>query len=162
MRLDKTDFKIMKILQQNSKITNLELSKRIGLSPAPTLERVKKIENGGAIKSYHAVLDPELMGIKVQTFVLVVIDWQKENALDRFIEHMKEFDAIVECHIITGDADALLKIQCKDIASYEKLLFGEISSLPEVERIKTLMTLSNVKKSNILPIEYEIQGKIVV
>ena len=90
----------------------------------------------------------------MQTFVLVIIDWQKGNALDNFVKKMNELPEVMECYVITGEADALLKIQCEDISRYEKLLFGEISTLPEVERVKTLMTLSNVKKSSVLPLDY--------
>ncbi|HHS95819.1 MAG TPA: Lrp/AsnC family transcriptional regulator, partial [Phaeodactylibacter sp.] len=81
-KLDKVDLKILKILQENSKITNLELSRKINLSPAPTLERVKKLENTGTIHSYHAVVNPQAIGLSVKTFVLVSLAWQKENALN--------------------------------------------------------------------------------
>ena len=80
-KLDKIDLKILKILQQNSKITNLDLSKKIGLSPAPTLERVKKLENSGVIGSYHAQVAPASIGLNVKTFVLVSLAWQKDNAV---------------------------------------------------------------------------------
>lgn len=159
MRLDKLDFKILRILQENSKITNLELSKQIELSPAPTLERVKKLETNGIIQSYHAVIDATRLGIKVQTFVLIIIDWQKENALENFIKKMQDIQEVMEVYVITGEADAMLKVQCSDITRYEKLLFGEISSLPEVERIKTLMCLSTAKSSSVVPLDYEPSSK---
>ena len=115
-KLDKTDLRILKLLQENSKITNLDLSKKIGLSPAPTLERVKKLEQSGIIVSYHAKVDASAMGLNVKTYVLVSLAWQKPNALDNFIKKIKQIDEITECYIITGDADFLLKIVCKDIA----------------------------------------------
>ncbi|RMF25746.1 MAG: Lrp/AsnC family transcriptional regulator [Bacteroidetes bacterium] len=154
-KLDRIDLKILKILQENSKITNLELSKRIGLSPAPTLERVKKLENNKVIESYHAKVNPQALGLNVQTFVLVSLAWQKENALNNFMEKIKAIDEIVECYIITGEADFLIKIICKDIPTYEQLLFKTLSQIDEIERLKTLMTLSTVKHSNLLPYEYE-------
>ncbi len=153
-KLDKVDLKILKILQKNSKITNLELSKSIGLSPAPTLERVKKLEKNGVISSYHAKLDHTLMGLSVKTFVLVNLLWKKENALENFIDKIGEIDEIVEAYIITGDADLLLKIVAKDIPTYERLMFNKLSQIDEVEHIKTLMTLSNVKDNNVLPFDY--------
>lgn len=153
-RLDKTDLKILRILQENSKITNLELSRRIGLSPAPTLERVKKLENNNVIKSYHAHVNPEAIGLNVQTFVLVSIAWQKKNARESFLEKVKHIDEIASCYIITGEADFLMKIVCKDIATYEQLLFRTLSQIEEIERLKTLMTLSTFKDSTILPFEY--------
>jgi len=153
--MDKIDLKILKLLQENSKITNLDLSKKIGLSPAPTLERVKKLEQSGIIQSYHAKVDAAAIGLNVRTFVLVNLAWQKESALENFIKKVGEISEITECYIITGDADFLLKIVCKDIATYEKLLFKTLSQIEEIERLKTLMTLSKVKKEKVLPFFYE-------
>ena len=154
-KLDKTDLKILKILQENCKITNLDLSKKIGLSPAPTLERVKKLEQSGYIESYHAKVNPQAIGLNVQTFVQVSLAWQKENALNNFMEKLKTVDEIVECYIITGEADFLIKIVCKDIPTYEQLLFKTLSQIEEIERLKTLMTLSTVKNSKVLPFDYD-------
>jgi len=153
-KLDKIDLKILKILQKNSKITNLDLSKQIGLSPAPTLERVKKLENSGIIESYHAQVSPASIGLNVKTFVLVSLAWQKDNALNNFLEKIKAIEEITECYIITGEADFLIKIVCKDIPIYEQLLFKTLSQIEEIERLKTLMTLSTVKDSKILPFKY--------
>lgn len=154
-KLDKIDLKIIKLLQQNSKITNLDLSKKIGLSPAPTLERVKKLESTGVVQSYHAVVAPTSIGLNVKTFVLVSLAWQKENALNDFLEKIKGIEEITECYIITGEADFLIKIVCKDIPTYEKLLFKTLSQIDEIERLKTLMTLSTVKDSKVLPFDYQ-------
>ena len=85
-KLDKIDAKILELLQTNSKITNLELSKKIGLSPAPTLERVKKLESTGVIESYHAKVSPQKVNLTISTFVLVNISWVKPKALESFIE----------------------------------------------------------------------------
>ena len=155
-KLDKIDLKILKILQENSKITNLDLSKKIGLSPAPTLERVKKLEQAGIIESYHAQVNPQTIGLSVKTFALVSLAWQKENALENFIKKVNEIDEITECYIITGDADFLLKIVCKDLPTYEQLLFKTLSQIEEIERLKTLMTLSKVKKDKVLPFPYKL------
>lgn len=154
VKLDKTDLKILKILQENSKITNLDLSRRIGLSPAPTLERVKKLEKNNVILSYHAQVNPQAIDLNVQTFILVSLAWKKENALNRFLEKIKAIDEITEGYIITGEGDFLLKVICKDIPTYEQLLFKSLSQIEEIERLKTLMTLSNVKNSKILPYNY--------
>ncbi|MEO1516437.1 MAG: Lrp/AsnC family transcriptional regulator [Bacteroidota bacterium] len=154
-KLDKIDLKILKILQENSKITNLDLSKKIGLSPAPTLERVKKLENTDVIESYHAQVNPTSIGLSVKTFVLVSLAWQKENALNNFLSKIQEIEEITECYIITGEADLLIKIICADIPTYEQLLFKTLSQIEEIERLKTLMTLSTVKDSKLLPYTYE-------
>ncbi|MCB0689845.1 MAG: Lrp/AsnC family transcriptional regulator [Saprospiraceae bacterium] len=154
-KLDKTDLRILQILQDNCKITNLDLSKKIGLSPAPTLERVKKLENSGYINSYHAEVNAASIGLNVKTFVQVSLAWHKENALDNFISKIKKIDEVTECYIITGEADILLQIVCKDIPTYENILFKTLSQIEEIERMKTLMTLSTVKDSKVLPYEYD-------
>lgn len=154
-KLDKIDLRILQILQENSKITNLELSKRIGLSPAPTLERVKKLEQSGVIESYHANVNSQAIGLNVKTFALVSLAWNKENALNNFLSKIRAIKEITECYIITGEADFLIKIVCKDIPTYEKLLFKTLSQIEEIERLKTLMTLSTVKETKTLPFKYD-------
>ncbi|MEZ4912205.1 MAG: Lrp/AsnC family transcriptional regulator [Saprospiraceae bacterium] len=154
-KMDKIDLKILRLLQENSKITNLELSKRIGLSPAPTLERVKKLEQSSIIQSYHAKVDSSAIGLNVKTYVLVSLAWNKKDALENFIKKIKKVPEVTECYVITGEADILLKIVCKDIPTYEQLLFKSLSQIEEIERLKTLMTLSKVKKEKVLPYDYD-------
>lgn len=154
-KLDKTDLKILELLQDNSKITNLELSKRINLSPAPTLERVRKLENSNIIQSYHAKVNANALGLNVRSFVLVSLAWNKENAFDNFVKKIETIQEVTECYIITGDADFLLKIICQDLAAYETFLFKKLSVIEEVERLKTLMSLSRIKKTKVLPFIYK-------
>lgn len=154
-KLDSIDKQIIRILQENCKITNLELSKRIGLSPAPTLERVKKLETNNVLASYHAQVNQSAIGLNVQTYLLAEIAWHVDNSLDNFLKKVQEIDEVVECYIITGEADALMKIVCKDIPTYENLLFNTLSKIEEIKRLKTLMTLSQVKNSRVLPYDYE-------
>ncbi len=154
-KLDKMDLMILKTLQENSKLTNLTLAKKIGLSPAPTLERVKKLEANGVIESYHAHVNLNAIGLNVTTFVLVSLALKKENSLKEFQEKIMAIEEVTECYIITGEADFLLKIVCKDIPTYEELLFKELSQISGIERMKTLMTLSSVKNSKVLPFDYE-------
>lgn len=156
-KLDKIDLHILKILQDNSKITNLDLSKRIGLSPAPTLERVKKLEQNDTIQSYHAQVNPEAIGLMVKTFVLVSLDWRKDMARENFLSQVESIEEITECYIITGEADFLIKIVSKDIPTYERLLFKTLQQIDEIERLKTLMTLSTVKDSKLLPYDYQVE-----
>ncbi|HRI01736.1 MAG TPA: Lrp/AsnC family transcriptional regulator [Saprospiraceae bacterium] len=154
-KLDKIDVKILNLLQSNSKITNLELSKKIGLSPAPTLERVKKLEQLGIIESYHAKVNAHKVDLTINTFVLINVAWNKPKALESLIEKLNGIPEVIESYVITGDADVMLKIVCKNITRYEHLLFHKLSQIEEVERLKTLMCLSTVKASNTLPIELE-------
>lgn len=153
--LDKIDFHILRLLQENSNITNLSLSNQIGLSPAPTLERVKKLEKNGVIRSYHADVNPKALGLDVVTFIMVTITWHKEDAAGHFLRQVNEIDEITECYTITGDGDFLLKVTCRDLQAYQNLLFNVLSQIPEVERLKTLMTLSTVKHHKVLPLDYE-------
>ncbi|MBK8955494.1 MAG: Lrp/AsnC family transcriptional regulator [Saprospiraceae bacterium] len=154
-KLDKVDIRILNFLQENSKITNLELSRKIGLSPAPTLERVKKLEQLEIIESYHAKINPNKVNLSISTFVLINLAWHIPGAMDSFVAKIKEIDEITDCYVITGDADILMRVVCKDIQAYENLLFRKLSQIKEVERLKTLMTLSIVKSSNKLPIRLE-------
>lgn len=151
-KLDQTDRKVLDILQEYAKITNADLSKKIGLSPAPTLERVKKLEISGIIKSYHAKLDPELVGLGVSTIVMVTLVGHKKQVTDSFVEKVKDIPEIMECHHITGDGDFLLKVISKDITSYQKLLLEVINEIEEVANTKSMVILSTFKDSKKLPI----------
>ena len=146
-KLDKIDVKILNILQENSKITNLELSKKIGLSPAPTLERVKKLEQTGVIESYHAKINAHKVNLAISTFILVNIAWNKPKALDNFMEKIKKIEEIVECFIITGDADVLMKVVTKDMQTYEALLFKKLSQIEEVERLFGIVVNDDIAES---------------
>ena len=152
IKIDSTDRKILQILQSNAKITNAQLSKDIGLSPAPTLERVKKLENLGIIRSYHATLDTEKVGLGVTTFVQVFLSSHKKSVLDAFVEKIKKIDNVIECHHITGSCDFLLKVISADIPSYQKLMLEEISEIEEISNMQSMVILSTFKDNKILPI----------
>jgi Lrp/AsnC family transcriptional regulator, leucine-responsive regulatory protein len=151
---DKTDLQILKILQQNGRITNLQLSGEIGLSPAPTLERVRKLENAGVIKSYHAVVDEEELGLGIKTFIMVQLDFHKSNTIQTFAEEVSSIREVVECHHVTGGCDFLLKVYAKDIRAYERLIMEKISNISVVKTIQTMMILSTSKKEPVVPLDY--------
>lgn len=152
LKLDKIDRKILEILQSNAKITNAQLSKDIGLSPAPTLERVKKLETMGIIKSYHAKLDTDKIGLGVSTFVQVsLIGHNKEN-IEEFVRQINEIEEIIECHHITGSGDFILKIITKDIATYQKLMLERVSDIKVVDNMQSMVILSTFKDSKVMPI----------
>ena len=152
--LDSTDFKILKILQENGRITNIQLSMDLGLSPAPTLERVRKLEAQGYINSYHAMVNEELLGLKIKTFIQVSINYQKTDAIKNFSKQIMKIDEVVECHHISGSADFLLKVIVPDIKSYERLILDKISKILEISHLQTMMILSTTKYSHALPLEY--------
>lgn len=152
VKLDKIDRKILEILQSNAKITNAQLSKDIGLSPAPTLERVKKLENMGIIKSYHAILDVDKIGLGVSTFVQVSLVGHNRENIEEFVKHIYEIDEIIECHHITGSGDFILKIITKDIAAYQKLMLERVSDIKVVDNMQSMVILSTFKDSKVMPI----------
>ena len=146
-KLDATDFKILTILQQDAKISNLELSNKIGLSPAPTLERVKKLEKSGIIKGYHAILDQYKLGFGTETFMQVSLAHNKQNAIANFMEQVKKIEEIIECYQVTGSHDFILKILVKDVQAYEILVREKLSDIVEITHMQTMVILSTIKKS---------------
>jgi Lrp/AsnC family leucine-responsive transcriptional regulator len=154
IELDKTDLQILKILQQNGRITNLQLSNEIGLSPAPTLERVRKLENSGYILSYHALVDEEKLGLGIKTFIQVSLDFHKNNTIQIFLDEIQEIKEITECHHVTGQCDFLLKVYVKDIKSYEQLIMQKISRITVVKTFQTMIIMSTNKKEPTVPLEY--------
>lgn len=157
--LDKTDLQILKILQENGRITNLQLSTEIGLSPAPTLERVRKLENAEYIKSYHAVVDEEKLGLGIKTFIQVSLDFHKSNTVDIFLEAIKQIKEVTECHHVTGQCDFLLKVYVRNIKLYEQLIMEKISRIPVVKTFQTMMIMSTSKHEATLPLEYWLAGE---
>ena len=152
MRLDKIDKKILIILQRNAKITNSKLSKEIGLSPAPTLERVRKLESNGIISSYHAKLDKSKLGLGVSTFVMVSLKVHNKRNLLSFLDKIKDLDNIVECHHITGSADFILKVVAENIESYQDLMLEKINEIEVADSFQSLVILSTFKDNKVIPI----------
>ena len=153
--LDKIDLQILKTLQQSGRITNLQLSNEIGLSPAPTLERVRKLENSGFIMSYHALVDEEKLGLGIKTFIQVSLDFHQLDTIQKFLDEIQEIKEITECHHVTGQCDFLLKVYVKDIKSYEQLIMQKISRITVVKTFQTMIIMSTNKKEPIVPLEYE-------
>jgi DNA-binding Lrp family transcriptional regulator len=152
VKLDATDRKILEILQANSNITNAQLAKEIGLSPAPTLERVNKLEGSGVIRSYHAVIDPASVGLGVSTFVMASLKGHNKDNIEKFIAAIKRIPEIVECHHVTGAGDFILKIVCVDISAYQQLMLERVSNIDVVDSLQSMVILSTFKDSKSLPI----------
>lgn len=154
MEIDKIDLNILKIMQENGRITNLQLSQNIGLSPAPTLERVRKLENLGYIKSYHALVDEEKLGLGIKSFIQVSLDFHQNDTIQIFLEEINAIKEITECHHVTGQCDFILKAYVKDIKTYEQLIMQKISKISVVKTFQTMMIMSTNKKEPIVPLEY--------
>lgn len=153
IKLDDIDRKILQIMQENGRITNSQLSKEIGLSPAPTLERVKKLEQSGVISSYHAKVNKEMIGLGVSTFVLVTLKGHNKDNIQKFTNSIEKIHEIIECHHITGSGDFLLRVVTKDISSYQKLMLEQVTEIPVVDNLQSIVILSTFKESEVLPIQ---------
>ena len=145
MVLDFKDKHLLEELQANSRITNTELAKRIGLSPSSTLERVKKLEVTGFIEKYITLLNPRKAGYSCFTFVEVKLARHGETPVENFISSIALIPEVLECHHITGEADFLLKVVTKDIPAYEELILHQLSALTNVQTMKTSVVLSTFK-----------------
>ncbi|MCW8878498.1 MAG: Lrp/AsnC family transcriptional regulator [Kangiellaceae bacterium] len=150
--LDKTDRKILEILQGNARITNKELSSQLGLSPPPTLERVKKLENAGYIKGYIAQLDPERINLGSTMMVSVTLHQHSQQSIEEFHRAVADLTEVMECYHVTGDDDFLLKVVCKDIKEYESFVREKLAKLNSLGKIKSSVVLSTVKMERKYPI----------
>ncbi|MDH5434260.1 MAG: Lrp/AsnC family transcriptional regulator [Gammaproteobacteria bacterium] len=151
--LDSIDKKILKILQSNARITNKELASQLGLSPPPTLERVKKLEKQGYIKGYFALLDPKKIDLGTTMLVSVSLHQHSQNAIDEFYQAIKDLEEVIECYHVTGEDDFLLKVVCKDILEYEKFVRQKLSNLNSLGKMKSSVVLSTFKDLHEYPIE---------
>jgi len=150
--LDKTDRQILKILQSHGRITNKELSNQLGLSPPPTLERVKKLEILGYIKGYEARLDPEKIQLGTIMMVSVILHQHTHEIINEFNQAVQNLDEVMECYHVTGDDDYLLKVVCGSIGEYETFVVEKLSVLKSLGKIKSSVVLSTLKKSHQYPI----------
>lgn len=152
IKLDPIDRKILELLQANSNITNAQLAQEIGLSAAPTLERVKKLETAGVIRSYHAVVDPASVGLGVSTFVMATLKGHNKENIAKFMGAIAEIKEIVECHHVTGSADFILKIVSPDIPAYQNLMLEKVTNIEVVDNLQSMVILSTLKDTKRIPI----------
>lgn len=151
--LDRIDRKILTILQKNARITNKELASQLGLSPPPTLERVKKLESTGYITGYAALLDPEKIDLGTVMMVSVSLHHHSQDVIDDFYRAVDSLEEVLECYHVTGDDDFMLKVVCKDINEYERFVREKLSKLNSLGKIKSSVVLSTLKNA----IEYPIR-----
>lgn len=150
--LDRIDKKILTELQRNGRISNVELSKRVGLSATPCLERVKRLEGQGIISGYKAVLDAEAVGASLLVFVEITLEKTAQDVFSEFSKSVTTFDEIIECHLVSGAFDYLLKTRVKNMASYRKLLGDTLLKLPSVSASRTYVVMEEVKSDSPIPI----------
>lgn len=153
MKLDRIDYNILRILQKNGRITNSQLASDVGLSPAPTLERVRKLEASGLIESFHALINPEPLGLNTIVFIEVKLNYHSHFNIEQFIETVTAIPEIVEAYHITGDGDFLLKMYAGSIADYQQFIVSKLSKIDGVGHIQTKVVMKTVKKDNGLPLQ---------
>lgn len=151
-RLDVIDRKILQTLQREGRISNVELAKRVHLSPTPCFERVRRLEEGGYIRRYVAQLDPHKLGMGLLAFVEVSLDKTSPVAFERFREVVAEMPEVQECHMVAGGFDYLLKVRVTDMVAYRRFLGDRVSSLPGVSRTHTYFVMEETKATQEIPI----------
>jgi Lrp/AsnC family leucine-responsive transcriptional regulator len=151
--IDRIDKNILVELQKNGRLSNVELSKRVGLSPTPCLERVKRLEKEKYISGYKAILNPLKLDAALLVFVEITLTKTSPDVFDDFSKAVDELDVIQECHLVSGDFDFLLKTRVKDMLAYRELLGDTLLRLPAVSESRTYVVMDEVKSTNILAIK---------
>lgn len=150
--LDEIDRKIIAAVQADGKITTQALAERVGLSASPCARRVRLLEERGVIKGYTAVIDQVQVGLPVNAFASIKLERQREDDLDRFKEAITRWPEVVDCYLMTGQRDFLLRIVAADLDAYERFLRNKLTRLEGVLSIETSFALGQVKRSEALPI----------
>lgn len=152
IQLDTIDLRILRVLQENSKLSNVELAKKINLSPSPTLTRVNNLEASGVISHYVGLVNPAALGLQLTVFIKVSLDRQVSAALKRFETEIAQFDQVMEVYLMTGDEDYLLRIVVPDIQALERFILDHLTKIPHVSNIRSSFALKQVKYKTALPI----------
>jgi Lrp/AsnC family leucine-responsive transcriptional regulator len=150
--LDRIDRKILRELQDNARITNTELARRVSLSPTPCAERVRVLETQGYIQEYRAKLDPRLLKLELLVFVEISLIRTSPDVFDEFREAVKALPMVLECHLVSGNFDYLIKARVADMNAYRKLLGETILMLPGVNESRTYVVMEEIKETQALPI----------
>ncbi|UTW44960.1 Lrp/AsnC ligand binding domain-containing protein [bacterium SCSIO 12696] len=148
--LDRVDLQILKLLQRNSKISNVELAELVHLTPPPCLERVKRLEREGYIQRYTCLLDPYKLQAGLLAFIQVSLQSTSTKDLDDFNSAVRQIDEVLECHMMSGGFDYLLKIRTQDMQSYRRFLGEQLASIPNVRETHTYVSMQEVKSETAL------------
>lgn len=151
-QLDRLDRAILRALQHDGRLTNVELARMVGLSPSPCLRRVKSLEERGYIAGYAALLDPQLLGRSLRVVVMVSLTDQRQETLRAFEAAVAGLVDVVGCSLIAGDADYLLTVLVRDLESYHRLFTERLGELPGVVSMRSLVTMKTVKDTHELPV----------
>jgi Lrp/AsnC family leucine-responsive transcriptional regulator len=151
-KLDRIDIALLNRLQDDARVTNAELAKAVHLSPTPCFNRVKAMEQLGLIRQQVSLLDPELLGLHVNVFIHVSLERQVEGVLQHFEATVAERPEVMECYLMTGDADYLLRVLVPDIKALERFIVEHLSKAPGVARIRSSFALKQVRYKTALPL----------
>ncbi|MFT6351585.1 Lrp/AsnC ligand binding domain-containing protein [Neptuniibacter pectenicola] len=153
--LDRLDISILRTLQVDGRISYVDLAEKVGLSSTPCIERVKRLEKEGYIEGYHARLNPQLLDYNMLVFVEISLSYQTPDAFQMFNRAVCDLPYILECHLVSGDADYLLKARINDMSEYRALLGDMLLTLPGVKNSKSYIVMEEVRETHALPIEYK-------
>ena len=150
--LDAIDRRILKTLQGNARMRNVDLAADVGLSASPCLRRVKQLEDAGVIRGYVTLVDQQAVGLPVSIFINVTLERQAETALEEFEATIRTWPEVMECYLMTGDADYLLRVVTADLAAYERFLMDKLTRVRGVASIKSSFSLKQVVYRTALPV----------
>ncbi|MGB3211447.1 MAG: Lrp/AsnC family transcriptional regulator [Desulforhopalus sp.] len=151
--VDVLDLSILKRLQDDARITNVALAESVNLSPAPCLRRVRELEKSGVIRSYTTLLDAEKLGWGVSVFIEVRLEKQIVSALRMFEEYIEGCPEVMECYLMTGTSDYLLRVVAKDLSSLQEFITDRLAGIPNVANMRSSIALKQVKYKTALPID---------
>ena len=152
MKLDTTDLRILAELQTNGALSNVELARRVHLSPSPCLARVKALENNGVINRYVALANAAALGLGLNVFISISLKEQSKAALAEFEQRIAEHDEVMECYLMTGDSDYLMRVALPDIAALEKFILEQLTPISGIEKIRSSFALKQVRYKTALPL----------
>lgn len=152
MALDNTDQNILRALQRDGRLQNVELARQIGLSPSSCLRRVRLLEEAGIIQNYVAVLDGSKIGAGLSLFARIWFKTQEGETISHFTRAVADMPEVVECHLMAGDCDAILRIVTADLASYRRFHAEKLTQIESIRNIKTDVPIETTKLTHILPI----------
>lgn len=150
--IDPVDVQILAELQADAKLTNVELAARVNLSPSPCLVRVRSLEERGVIDRYVALLDPHAVGLNVSVFISISLEKQTKDALGIFEAAILERPEVMECYLMSGDSDYLLRVVVSDVQALERLIIDKLTPIPVVANIRSSFALKQVKYETALPL----------
>ena len=152
-KIDDIDRRILRALQLDANVSLSELADEVGLSASPCARRIRLLERGGTIKGYTAIVDQEQGGLPINAFASIKLERQREEDLDRFEEAVSRWPEVLDCYLMTGQRDYLMRIVAADLAAYERFIKDKLTRLENIASIETSFALGQVKRSEVLPIQ---------